>query len=154
MALPKLNINRTNRPLTVDKLKELIKLNPSWILFGFAEISVFYVDKKVVGVYRCADSDHMALFDALDSSGYTRYYGSLAANFRRGMVTIGKVNFLKKVGTCDRFRMTYTAKDGEVTVRTVRGWRYDEFRFTGFCEKANAERTFLFSGVMEVEPLP
>lgn len=156
MSIPiDLKSTRTQRPLTPQKMAELLALNPSFVILGMREIRVFFIPKGSVGVYEGPGTDYRAVMDVMDAAGYKLYHGSMAAQAARGLSRKDPAQTLKWLEGRKRFGMIYIAKDGEVTVREVRDWKATSSRhIVGFCERAQAERTFLIEGITEVFELP
>lgn len=156
MSIPNnLKSTRTQRPLTAEKMAELLALDPSFVILGMREIRVFFIPKCSVGVYEGAGTDYRAVMDVMDAAGYKLYHGSMAAQAARGLSRKDPQQTLKWLEGRKRFGMIYIAKDGEVTVREVRDWKATSNRhIVAFCERAQAERTFLIEGMAEVFELP
>lgn len=156
MSIPNdLKSTRTQRPLTAEKMAELLALDPSFVILGMREIRVFFIPKGSVGVYEGPGTDYRAVMDVMDAAGYKLYHGSMAAQAARGLSRKDPAQTLKWLEGRTRFGMIYIAKDGEVTVREVRDWKATSNRhIVGFCERAQAERTFLIEGISETFELP
>ena len=146
-----MKIVRRDEALTKEKTKELIKLNPSWILMGSKEIMVFFVEKNAVGAYSVAKSKVVEIMDACDESGYSRYHGYWPTLHKKGMKAVGVPKVIEYLCGKSRVEIIYMAKNGEVSVRFVRNWRIEGEKMIGFCEKANAERSFFLHEIYGLE---
>lgn len=142
---------RKGEPLTTDKVSELIRMNPSWILMGIKEILVFFVDRNVVGAYPIAGCAISEIMDACDKLGYNKYHGYWPTLHKRGMKAVGVPNVIAALEGKSSAQITYMAKDGEVTIRTVRNWRIADGKMVAFCEKADAERTFFLHSIYGID---
>lgn len=153
MAIPAdIQTVRTNGPLTAAKMAELLALRPSFVIMGMKEIRVFFLAKKVVGVYTGAGTNDREIMDVMDGHGFKFYHGNVAAMAGRGLSMRSVSSTLQWLQGKKAFFMVYLAKDGEVSTRVVRDWKQTSPRhIVGWCSRANAERTFLIESICELQ---
>jgi hypothetical protein len=151
---------RTELPriLTPEKASELLKLNPTWIHFGSAFTTVFYMQHKQCGAYKAGNMhETRAVVRVLQAAGYTKYFGEACSSYdMTPLRTMLVAEATAAVQGKPRFFMSYIARTLEYSERVVRDWRIlpSGKHLVGYCELAKGERTFLMNGIVSVVAMP